>query len=98
MEVPEMVRIALSELIQAAVMAEAAAVMVYRGLWRRGHGNQAKHVGVRVGVLLVHACVQFSGVYNTRLLLCRMIEESRQWRKGREEGSARGASNEEGDV
>ena len=55
MEVPEMVRMALSELIQAAVMAEPAAVMVYRGLWRRGHGKEAKHVGVRVGVLLVHA-------------------------------------------
>ena len=55
MEVPEMVRMALSELIQAAVMAEPAAVMVYRGLWRRGHGKQEKHVGVRVGVLLVHA-------------------------------------------
>ena len=55
MEVPEMVRMALSELIQAAAMAEPAAVMVYRGLWRRGHGQEAKHVGVRVGVLLVHA-------------------------------------------
>jgi hypothetical protein len=55
MEVSEMVRMALPELIQAAVMAESAAVMLYRGLWRRGHGKEAKHVGVRVGVLLVHA-------------------------------------------
>ena len=55
MEVPEMVRMALSELIQAAVMAEPAAVMVYCGLWRRGHGKEAKQAGVRVGVLLVHA-------------------------------------------
>ena len=47
MEVPQMVRMALSELIQAAVMAEPAAVMVYRGLWRRGHGKKAKQVGVR---------------------------------------------------
>jgi hypothetical protein len=30
MEVPQMVRMALSELIQAAVMAEPAAVMVYQ--------------------------------------------------------------------
>jgi rubrerythrin len=50
MEMPQMVRMALSELIQAAVMAEPAAVMVYRGLWRRGHGKEAKHVRVRVGV------------------------------------------------
>jgi hypothetical protein len=55
MEVPGMVRKALSELIQSAVMAEPAAVMVYRRLWRRGHGQEAKQVGVRVGVLLVHA-------------------------------------------
>jgi ferritin-like protein len=49
MEVPQMgVRMALSELIQAAVMAEPAAVMVYRGLWRRGHGKEPKQYGVWV--------------------------------------------------
>jgi rubrerythrin len=48
MEVPQMARMALSELIQAAVMAEPAAVMVYRGLWRRGHGKEAKQVSVWV--------------------------------------------------
>jgi hypothetical protein len=44
MEVPEMVRMALSELIKAAMMAEPAAVMVYRGLWHRRHEKEAKLV------------------------------------------------------
>jgi hypothetical protein len=48
MEVPQLVRMALSELIQAAVMAAPAAAMVYRGLWRRGHGKKANEVGVWV--------------------------------------------------
>jgi hypothetical protein len=48
MEVPQMVRMALSELIQAAMMAAPAAAMVYRGLWRRGYGKEAKQVSVWV--------------------------------------------------
>jgi hypothetical protein len=54
MEVPQMVRMALSELIQAAVMAAPAAVMVHRVLWRRGHGKEAKQVGEWVGVAVIH--------------------------------------------